>query len=664
MLTDRQFRRLRKVLQTEKTLTRAADQAGIDEKTARKYRDSDRLPSQRRIPHTWRTREDPFQDVWPELQDRLRLNPGLQAKTLFLDLQRRFPGRFPDGQLRTLQRRIKQWRVLEGPPKEVFFAQTHEPGRLCASDFTCMTGLGVTIAGEPFDHLVYHLVLTYSNWETGTVCFSESWESLCEGLQDALWELGGVPRQHRTDRLSAAVQADADPEMFTRRYQALLAHYGLQAQAIQPRQAHENGDVEQSHYRFKQAVDQALLLRGSRDFATRGAYEAFLRTVMAGRNANRRERFAEEQAVLSSLPRRRLEMGRRVTVRVDAGSTIHVGGNVYSVPSRLIGERVEVHVGAERLEVWYGTRRVDELPRLRGRGKHRIEYRHVIDWLVRKPGAFEAYRYRDAMFPTSRFRMAYDALRGQRPARATKEYLEVLLLAAQEGETAVDEALRLMLGGDQPLSGDAVAEAVRQGRRPPAVTDVTVIDVDLTMYDRLLEPGEGHEHEPDGPEGPADRAAQGAAPAGDAGGVRGAGASGAAGGAELRAVPAGPDGAGVPGPARQPGGTAPAGLAAAAGEEPPDARPEAPAAEGRAAGANTPGRDVRGPVRERTGVRQPGEWEDARSLIDWTRVDPYGTTGLFPQLRPAGAGPAGGQAGPAAEPCVQGALAVRGPDPG
>src|SRR6516165_642296 len=438
MVTDRLFRRLRKLIQTEDTLARAADKAGIDEKTARKYRDSGALPSQMTTPHTWRTREDPFQDVWPELLEKLRLDPGLQAKTLFLDLQRRFPGRFPDGQLRTLQRRIKQWRALEGPPKEVFFAQTHEPGRLCASDFTHMTELGVTIAGEPFDHLVYHFVLTYSNWETGTICFSESWESLCDGLQNALWELGGVPRQHRTDRLSAAVKADPDPERFTQRYQALMAHYGLKAQAIAARQAHQNGDVEQSHHRFKQAVDQALMLRGGRDFATRGEYEVFLRRVMAGRNANRRERFAEEQSVLSPLPARRLEMRRRVKVRVDSGSTIHVGGNTYSVPSRLIGEWVEVHIGAEILEVWHGARRVDHLPRLRGRGKHRIEYRHIIDWLVRKPGAFEAYRYRDAMFPTSRFRMAYDALKGLRPARAAREYLEILLLAAQEGETAVD----------------------------------------------------------------------------------------------------------------------------------------------------------------------------------------------------------------------------------
>src|SRR3954453_22427032 len=567
MVTDRQFRRLRKLIQTEDTLANAADKAGVDEKTARKYRDSDPLPSQRKATHTWRTREDPFQDVWPELVDQLRLNPGLQAKTLFLDLQRRYPGRFPDVQLRCLQRRIKHWRALEGPPKEVFFAQVHEPGRLAESDFTCMAKLGVTILGQPFDHMVYHFVLTYSNWEAGTVCFSESFESLSEGLQNALWELGGVPRRHRTDRLTAAVNSDPESEMFTRRYQALLAHYGLEGQAIRPRQANENGDVEQSHHRFKQAVDQALMLRGSRDFASRGDYQAFLKRLMAGRNADRKERSHEEMAVLSPLPARRLEMARRIKARVDSGSTIHVGGNAYSLPSRLIGEQVDVHVGAETLEVWHGARRLETLPRLRGRGQHRIEYRHVIDWLGRKPRAFEGYRYRDSMFPTSRFRMAYDLLKDRRPGRVVKDYLAVLLLATQEGESRVDESLRLLLDRGQPPDAEAVTEALRRGQRPSAVTDVMIVDVDLTMYDRLLEPREDHERERDRPEDATDRQPQGASFTGDAERVRGGGPASPAGVAELRALPAGADRTRVPGPAGEPDRAIAAGFAAALGED-------------------------------------------------------------------------------------------------
>src|SRR3954469_6087015 len=426
----------------------------------------------------------------------------------------------------------------------------------------------VTILGQPFDHLAYHFVLTYSNWEAGTVCFSESFESLSEGLQNALWELGGVPRRHRTDRLTAAVNSDPESEMFTRRYQGLLSHYGLEGQAIQPRQANENGDVEQSHHRFKQAVDQALMLRGSRDFADRGDYQTFLKKLMAGRNANRKERFREEMAVLSSLPARRLEMARRLKARVGSGSTIHVGGNTYSLPSRLIGEQVDVHVGAETLDIWHGARKLDTLPRLRGRGRHRVRSRHVIDWLVRKPGAFEEYRYRDAMFPTSRFRMAYDLLKDRRPGRVVKDYLAVLLLATQEGEGRVDEALRLLLDEGRSPDTDAVTEALRQGQRPSAVTDVLVVDVDLTMYDRLLQSREDHERHSVRPQDSTDRQPQGASPAGDAGRIRGGGPACPAGVAELRALPAGTDRARVPGPAGEPDRADAPGVADAAGEDP------------------------------------------------------------------------------------------------
>src|SRR5262249_55138175 len=332
MIQDTQVLRLRRLLGEGDPLIRAALKVGMDAKTARKYRQTARRPSEPHGRRSWRPREDPFQDVWPELREFLRLNPGLQAKTLFADLQRRFPGRFPDGQLRTLQRKIKAWKATEGPPKEVFFEQIHTPGQLGASDFTHMTDLAVTIAGVPFDHLVYHFVLTYSNWETGTVCFSESFESLCQGLQNALWELGGVPQLHRTDRLTAAVNNLGDRELFRRRYHALLAHYGLTPQAINVRQAHENGDVEQSHHRFKTAVDQALMLRGSRALADRSDYEHSLRRVMAQRKGPRQAAWAEERSRLGALPARRFEAWRRCRVRVTPASTIRVDHNTYSVP--------------------------------------------------------------------------------------------------------------------------------------------------------------------------------------------------------------------------------------------------------------------------------------------------------------------------------------------
>jgi hypothetical protein len=242
MVTDLPMRRVRRLNQQGLSKSQAAAKAGIDDKTARTYRRLGKLPSEVRMQHCWRTRSNPFAEVWPRVEEQRTLNPGLEAKTMFDWLQRTYPGRFADGQLRTLPRHIKQWRALHGPAQEVFFAQVHEAGRLCASDFTHVTSLQVTIGGVPFPHLIYHFVLTYSNWESGTVCFAESFESLRDGLQNALAELGGVLRVPRTDALTAAVPPGSDRPTFQRRYQALLRHYGLQGQSINPTKSHENGD--------------------------------------------------------------------------------------------------------------------------------------------------------------------------------------------------------------------------------------------------------------------------------------------------------------------------------------------------------------------------------------------------------------------------------------
>lgn len=341
MVSDQQVKRLWRFAPGKLSLDVAAAKAGMDPKTARKYLRDRRLPSEMQSKHSWRTRCDPFAAVWDEIEQRLRVEPGLQAKTLFEYVQQREPGRFSDGQVRTLQRRIKNWRALEGPPQEVFFAQDHYPGELCQSDFTHCRELGVTVDGQAFPHLIYHFVLSYSNWETGMICYSETFESLSEGLQNALWELGGVPSEHRSDRMSAAVNNLVDPKEFTQAYEGLLRHYKLTGQKNQAGQAHENGDIEQRHYRFKQAADQALMMRGSRDFETVNAYDQFLRKLFIRMNAGRRERLAEELPQLQALPERRLDSTRRERVRVSPGSLIHVHRNTYSVHSRLIGEMVE-----------------------------------------------------------------------------------------------------------------------------------------------------------------------------------------------------------------------------------------------------------------------------------------------------------------------------------
>lgn len=469
----------------------AAAQAGMDPKTARKYLRNGILPSESKPDRHWRTREDLFADDWQEIEQLLEDEGALQAKTVFEWLQRRFPGKYQDGQLRTLQRRMRHWRATAGPAKEVIFPQTHAPGRLCASDFTCMNGLRVTIGGQEFPHKVFHFVLTYSNWETVAVCFSESFESLSEDLQNALWELGGVPAAHRTDQLSSAVHKElGGKRSFTRRYEALMEHYGLRPEKIQVRQPHENGDAEKSHDLFKNAVDQELMLRGSRDFSSREEYTEFLERLLARRNAGRHERFAEERAALRPLPARRLASSTVLRVRVRTSSTITVLRNVYSVPSRLIGETVVVRLGAESLSVFYGDKRVEaDIPRMRGEGGHRINYRHVIDSLVRKPGAFAAYQWQEDLFPTSRFRIAYDLLQTSHGARATKEYLRILELAARENETAVDEALRTLLDAEEAICFQEVETLVRATRTPQKPRDVCVAPVDLSNYDHLIGDG-------------------------------------------------------------------------------------------------------------------------------------------------------------------------------
>jgi hypothetical protein len=491
MVTDAQVRRLKRLSKTE-TQEMAAAKAGMDVKTARKYLADGRLPSEARPERTWRTREDPFAECWAEIREQIANNPGLEAKTIFEALQRKKPGQFADGQLRTLQRHIKRWRATEGPGQEVFFAQQHVPGRLGQSDFTNMNEIGVTIGGQSFPHLLYHFVLTYSNWEDVTVCYSECFESLSEGFQNAVWELGGVPGQHRTDRMSTAVNNMTDEKEFTTRYEALLRHYRTEGQKIQAGRANENGDVEQRHHRLKRAIKQALLMRGSHDFASLNDYQSFLRQLLGQLNAGRRPRLQTEMQYLKALPERRLESMKRVRVRVDSGSLIYVDRNVYSVNSRLIGEEVEARLGIETVEVWYAGRQMEVLPRLRGRGKHRVEYRHIIDWLVRKPGAFENYRYREELFPTSRFRMAWDALRELVPARANKRYLEILQLAAQEGEARVDEALRQVLEqgeiGEGKFTKEAIEAELVQEQNPPRL-DVVVAEVSLASFDTLLSAG-------------------------------------------------------------------------------------------------------------------------------------------------------------------------------
>jgi transposase len=466
----------------------AAAKAGMSERTARKYVRSGRAPSQAKAPHTWRTRPDPFAEVWPEVEALLRQDGGLQAKTIWTELNERHGGRFSAGQLRTLQRRVLEWRVTSGPDREVFFPQTHVPGAQAQSDFTDMRELEVVIAGQLFPHLLYHFVLTYSNWESVSICPSESFESLSAGVQSALWRLGGVPLEHRTDNLSAATHelAESRGRDFTERYRELMDHYGLRASRNFPGNAHENGDVESANGRLKTALDQRLRLRGSRAFVSREAYEGFLESCIQARNATREARIEEERVHLRALPVRALPAYRESYATVSRASAVRVLKHSYSVSSRLIGCQLRVRLHADIVELDYKGERVAVMERLIGSDAHRIDYRHIIHTLVRKPGAFRRYVFREALFPTIEFRRAYDALLAEGSDQADLDYVRILHLAASDGEEAVRTVLADLLSRGVVPTYEAVRAKVRGPRTPAGVPCLSISAPDLTVYDRLL----------------------------------------------------------------------------------------------------------------------------------------------------------------------------------
>ena len=489
MVRDEQIRLFRRKRMEGKSQEAAAAVAGMSERTGRQW-ERGPLPSQTKQERTWRTRPDPFGAVWSSEVEPLLdsdTDGALEATTVLEWLETRHPGQFGLSQLRTLQRRMRDWRALRGPEREVYFEQAHVPGREAQLDFTHATEFGVTIAGEPLAHLLFEFVLSFSGWRWVGVAFGETYEALVGGLQGALWALGGVPVVARSDNLSAATHElkRSGGRALTERFAAVLAHYGLESTRITPGRAHENGVAEQAHHRTKSALRQALVIRGSRDFASLEDYERFVQEIVARLNARVAPRLAEERPHLRPLPAAPVPSYSIYRVRVRRWSTIRVAKKTYSVPSRLIGHEVEVRQHADWVEVYYRDQRVERMPRLRGGCEHRIDYRHVIWSLVRKPGAFARYRYREELFPTPTFRRAYDALRRFRGERADVEYVRVLHLAASTLETRVDQALGALLEAGAPFD----YADVRQKAAPavPRVPELRALAVpDLRCYDALL----------------------------------------------------------------------------------------------------------------------------------------------------------------------------------
>lgn len=498
--TDAQVRQIMKERAQGKTQQQAAVKANVrSRKTVRRYERLRRLPSELKQPRTWRTHQDAFAADWPQLEQMLTTSPELEAKILFEWLCEQQPGKYQAGQLRTLQRRVAQWRTLH-QPQVATLAQNRQPGEMMQSDGTWLTELGVTLQGQPFKHLLIHCVLPYSNWEWGCIAQSESLLAMRDGIQRTVQKLGYAPRYHQTDNSTAAThllgQQLAENNHQQRSYHPLylevLDYYGMQPQRTHVASPDENGDVEALHGGLKRALKQYLLLRGSRNFDDIETYEAFICEVMERRNQLRQSRLAEELAVMHRITQPPLTAYREWRLKVSSGSLIRIQTHTYSVPTSLIGQQVMVRQYEWHLELYYQQQLIQKMPRLTGRFQQYIDYRHLVDSLLRKPGGFRHYRYQQALFPQPVFRETWDQLnQWHLPPRADLTYLRILNLAAKHLECDVAAALALLLEQGERFDDNQVTQLL--SAHPYSVGDTVPsmlpLRVDLRQYDALLQGG-------------------------------------------------------------------------------------------------------------------------------------------------------------------------------
>jgi hypothetical protein len=491
MITKQQYRKLmNEYLETE-NVSDSAMKAGMSRPTARKYLKATQPPHELQAKHTWRTREDPLVEIWPQAQKMLEEAPDLEAKALFEYLWERWPWAVQEKHLRTFQRRVKMWRLQHGPDKEVFFPQDWEAGRAMQMDWTNANELAVTIGGQPYEHLLCHCVLPHSNWEWASCCFSESLLSCRQGLQGALQRLGKVPRELRIDNSSAAthrVGGGGSGREFNEQFVSLCDHYGLLPRTIGIDSPNENGDVESSNGHLKRRLRQHLLLRGSRDFESEEAYERFLHSVLERSNQGRQEKLAEELVLMKPLPPTRLSEYDELGCTVGSASTIRVKKVAYSVPARLIGQELKVEVYERQLKLYSGRELLLVLPRHCGDRGVVLDYRHVIDHLLRKPGAFERYRYREELFPSRSFREAYDHLAAKHGQRSgAVEYLRLLKLASEVGESDIQVMLADFLSPPYPAwSVEGLRRILAPEPRPHI--ELSELKPEWSSYDALLNP--------------------------------------------------------------------------------------------------------------------------------------------------------------------------------
>ena len=474
-----------------RSIATAAAMAGFSTATGYRLTTDPNPPVDERVPRGSR-RPDPLAGLFEsEVVPMLQAAPALRPIAVFIELQRRHPT-LQDAMRRTIERRIRTWRALNGPEQDVIFAQVQVPGRMGLSDFTVADELKVTLQGIDFAHRLYHFRLAYSGFAYASVVLGgESYAALEAGLQNALWSLGGVPREHRTDSLSAAFKnlTRAAGDDITRRYDALCAHYAMLPTRNQRGIARENGAVESPHGHLKRAIEDALLLRGSRDFGDVTDYRQFIDELISRRNAQRRGRIEVERSVLQPLPRKRQDEGEEAQVVVTRNGGFTLRKVFYTVPSRLIGHRMRVRLHDDRIDVHIGTSKLMTLARgragPRGALGHVVDYRHVIHALRRKPMAFMNLAYRDQLFPRVAYKRAFDALLDANGPAIACRAIVALLALAHERACEADLAVELDCVLDRHQLPDVKVLTERFTPQSGVLPTVNVDNRELDGYDGL-----------------------------------------------------------------------------------------------------------------------------------------------------------------------------------
>jgi len=479
----------------------AADAVGISVRSAQRIERGELQPhNQQQRGRHWRTRTDPLADVWDSvLVPMLEKAPQLEPQTLLLHLEEIRPGEEWYRRKRTLQRRVEQWLALHGPSQEVMFLQEHRAGVLGISDFTLLKGDPITVAGVVLEHRLFHFRLPFSGWcHVEVIHGGESFVALSEALQNALDSCGGVPAEHRTDSLSACYR-NRDGSYaadFTSRYRELCALLGLHATRNNRGVAHENGAIEGPHRHWKRRLEQQLIKRGSRDFATEAEYRQLVVQVTASLN-NRpsvQQKLVIERLHLRPLPVERFADYEPLVVRVRSTSTIEVRQVTYSVPSRLIGHQLTVHLRHDRLDLFLKSRFTLTLQRLhRRKGEkgalRRIDFCHVIESLRRKPRALLRAQLQADILPGQAWQQLWRQLVAALPPDdAAKVMVDALHVAAKQGDLAgVERYLRRALRrGDISLTGLREHYGLRPPRGLAALPQLDIPEHQLSSYDELL----------------------------------------------------------------------------------------------------------------------------------------------------------------------------------